>query len=111
MHMGEDTPAGGPAAGRTLWGIESSVDPDGFNADLADGEPTVDIAIYYPDNLRPAHRRRVRLEAVLDGLARVLGVRCQVPVLDDRFCSHRRDGQITNLAQKHRETFSPASHH
>ena len=69
MHVGEDTPAGGPPAGRTLWGVESPVDPDGFNADLADGEPTVDIAVYYPDNLRPAHRRKVRLEAVLDGLA------------------------------------------
>ena len=35
--------------------------------------------------------------------------RCQVPVLDDRICGHQRDCQLTAIAQRHREAFSPGT--
>ena len=44
------------------------VDLESFNADLGDGRATVDIGIFYPANLEPAHRRRVELGTVIDGV-------------------------------------------
>lgn len=40
---------------------------DAFNEDLKPGKPTVDVAIYYPDNLDPRHQEKVNLDLLLDG--------------------------------------------
>lgn len=41
---------------------------EAMNASLESGEPTVDVAIYYPDNLDPRHHEKVNLDMLLDGL-------------------------------------------
>ena len=51
MHDDEHTPTHRASADRGAWGAPASLDPEAFNADLADGEPTLDIGIYYPENL------------------------------------------------------------
>lgn len=66
VHPAEDTPLPG---GASVPG-SGPFDPASLNADLVDGEPTVDIDIFYPDGLAPAHRRAVSLDRVLDGVAR-----------------------------------------
>ena len=68
MHTDEDTRDGEVSTAQTGWGVETSFDMAAFNADLVDGDPTVDIGIFYPDNLDAAHHRRVSLETVIEGL-------------------------------------------
>ena len=68
IHADEPRPGGPDPSAGTRWGVRTAFDVESFNADLADGEPTVDVAVCYPDNLLPAHRRRVHLETVIEGL-------------------------------------------
>ena len=70
VHSVEDTPAHGGASVPA----HGPFDPASLNADLVDGKPTVDIDIFYPDGLAPAHRRVVRLESVLEGFVRAKSV-------------------------------------
>ena len=76
-HGGQLTQTGDGAWDRSTWGAPVPIDLESFNADLEDGRATVDIAIFYPANLEPAHRRKVELDMVLDGVAearRIFGV-------------------------------------
>ena len=68
VHTGQHTQTVDSEADRGGWGLPVPVDLESFNAGLEDGRATVDIDIYYPENLEPAHRRRVQLETVIDGV-------------------------------------------
>ncbi len=68
IHTGQHTQTGDSAAGSDGWGVPVPVDLKALNAGLEDGRATVDIGIFYPDNLERAHRRRVQLETVIDGV-------------------------------------------
>ena len=68
IHAGQLTQTDDIAAGRDGWGVPVPVDLEGFNAGLEDGRATVDIGVFYPENLEPLHRRRVQLETVIDGV-------------------------------------------
>ena len=52
------------------WEPHPDVDVDAINADLESGKPTVDVAMYYPDNLDPAHHAQVNVDLLVDGLTR-----------------------------------------
>ncbi len=52
----------------TDWRPLEGVDVDGINADLVHGEPTVDVAIYLPDNLDERHKEKVTVDLLLKGL-------------------------------------------
>ena len=69
VHGGQLTQTGDGAGDRSAWGVPVPIDLESFNADLEDGRATVDIGIFYPANLEPAHRQKVELEMVLDGVA------------------------------------------
>ena len=69
FHGGQLTQTEDGAAARSEWGVTVPIDLTSLNAGLEDGRPTVDIGIFYPANLEPAHRERVELEMVLDGVA------------------------------------------
>ena len=69
VHGGQLTQTGDGAGDRAAWGVPVPIDLESFNADLETGRATVDIGIFYPSNLEPAHRRKVELETVLDGVA------------------------------------------
>jgi hypothetical protein len=43
------------------WAPVSGVDVDAINSDLVAGQPTVDVSIYYPSNLDPAHHEKVNV--------------------------------------------------
>lgn len=65
------------AEDRPEWGALVPIDLESLNAGLEDGRATVDIGIFYPANLEPAHRRRVELEMVIEGVLearRIFGV-------------------------------------
>jgi hypothetical protein len=49
------------------WGPVQSVDLAVVNADLDDGTPAVDVAIYYPDNLDERHAGKVSIELLVEG--------------------------------------------
>lgn len=51
----------------TSWTNDVSVDLDSLNDGLEAQVPTVDVAIYYPDNLDPAHLAKVTPELLLSG--------------------------------------------
>ena len=44
-----------------------TIDVDPINADLDPALPTVDVAIYYPNNLDPAHSAKVTVDLLLEG--------------------------------------------
>lgn len=46
------------------------LDTGGLNDGLVGGEPTVDVCIYYPDNLDPAHAEKVDVDLLTHGFAR-----------------------------------------
>ncbi len=69
VHGGQLTQTGDGTGDRSEWGVPVPIDLESFNADLEDGRATVDIDIFYPANLEPAHRRKVELDMVLDGVA------------------------------------------
>ena len=59
------------------WGAPVPIDLESLNADLDDGLATVDVGIFYPTNLEPAHRQKVELDMVIDGVLearRIFGV-------------------------------------
>ena len=68
IHTGQHTQTENSEADRGGWGVPVPVDLQALNASLEDGRATVDIGIFYPSNLEPAHRRRVELETVIDGV-------------------------------------------
>ena len=68
VHGGQLTQTGHSAGDRSGWGIPVPIDLESLNADLEDGQATVDIGIFHPSNLEPAHRQRVELETVIDGV-------------------------------------------
>jgi hypothetical protein len=49
------------------WIPVATVDRDALNKDLIAGRPTVDVAIYYPSNLDPAHHEKVNVELLEQG--------------------------------------------
>ena len=49
------------------WNHVESVDLDEMNADVVAGDPTVDVAIYYPSNLDRPHREKVNVELLEHG--------------------------------------------
>lgn len=49
------------------WNHVEAVDLDEMNADLVAGEPTVDVAIYYPANLDEPHHEKVNVELLVHG--------------------------------------------
>lgn len=51
------------------WRLVSSVDLDALNDDIEPEEKTVDVAIYYPSNLDPAHGSKVDLDLLVKGFA------------------------------------------
>lgn len=69
VHGGQLTQTGDGTGDRPEWGVPVPIDLDSFNADLEEGRATVDIGIRYPANLEPAHRQKVELNMVLDGVA------------------------------------------
>ena len=68
VHGGQLTQTGDSSADRSEWGVPVPIDLTSFNAGLEDGRPTVDIGIFYPENLEPAHRQKVELETVIKGV-------------------------------------------
>lgn len=53
----------------TEWAHDGSVDLESINSGLDVQQPTVDVAIYYPNNLDPAHRAKVTPALLHDGFA------------------------------------------
>ena len=49
------------------WNHVESVDLAEFNADIVVGEPTVDVAIYYPSNLDTPHHEKVNVDLLEHG--------------------------------------------
>ena len=49
------------------WIHVASIDLDEMNADVMAGEPTVDVAIYYPSNLDAPHHEKVNVELLEHG--------------------------------------------
>jgi len=49
------------------WADEPAVDIDQINHDVLRGEPTVDVIIYYPNNLDPEHATKVTPELLIEG--------------------------------------------
>ncbi|MDA2979386.1 MAG: hypothetical protein O3B42_06470 [Actinomycetota bacterium] len=49
------------------WLNAPSVDVDQINSDLEPATPTVDVAMYYPDNLDKAHREKVNIDLMVHG--------------------------------------------
>lgn len=47
--------------------VDAAIDLTGLNADLIAGEPTVDVAIYYPSNLDARHADKVTIPLLEDG--------------------------------------------
>ena len=77
VHGGQLTQTEDSAVDRSEWGVPVPIDLEALNADLEDGQATVDIGIFHPSNLEPAHRQRVELEMVIDGVLearRIFGV-------------------------------------
>jgi hypothetical protein len=52
------------------WHAISPIDLEAFNADVTGEFPIADVVIHHPSNLDPAHRRKVTLDLVVDGVAR-----------------------------------------
>lgn len=52
----------GEAAARRRWDPVDGADLGAVNSDLIDGEPTVDVRIYYPSNLDAPHHEKVSVE-------------------------------------------------
>ncbi|WP_420611847.1 hypothetical protein [Candidatus Spongiisocius sp.] len=77
VHGGQLTQTEDSAGDGSEWGLPVPIDLESLNAGLEDGRATVDIGIFYPSNLEPAHRRKVDLETVIDGVLearRIFGV-------------------------------------
>ena len=53
-----------------LWGPHPDVDVDSINVGLVPGNPTVDVALYYPDNLDRAHHELVNVDLLVDGFVK-----------------------------------------
>ena len=49
------------------WSQLESVDIGAINSDVSAGERTADVAVYYPNNLDPAHQEKVTPELVVEG--------------------------------------------
>lgn len=52
------------------WAAHPDVDVEAINADLVSGRKTVDVALYYPDNLDERHHSTVNVELLLEGFTR-----------------------------------------
>ena len=68
VHGGQLTQTGDGAGDRSGWGVPVPIDLESLNSGLEDGLATVDVGIFYPDNLEPAHRQKVELDMVIDGV-------------------------------------------
>ena len=68
VHGGQVTQGADGAGDRFAWGVPVPLDLESLNADLEGGRATVDIGIFYPANLEPAHRQTVELETVIEGV-------------------------------------------
>lgn len=55
------------SADSRAWAADPSVDVDAINAGLDPSLPTADVALYYPNNLDPAHSAKVTPELLLSG--------------------------------------------
>ena len=52
------------------WGPVPEVDVAAINADLDPSLPTVDVAMYYPSNLDPAHGAKVTIDLLVEGFTK-----------------------------------------
>ena len=52
------------------WAQLSAIDLDSVNSDLVKGEPTADVAIYYPSNLDKEHSEQVNVDLLMVGFVR-----------------------------------------
>jgi hypothetical protein len=52
------------------WAHLEEIDLDSVNSDLVLGEPTADVAIYYPSNLDEAHAERVNVDLLMLGFSK-----------------------------------------
>ena len=52
------------------WGPVATVDIDDINSDLVAGQPTVDVAIYYPSNLDAPHHEKVNVGLLEHGFGK-----------------------------------------
>ena len=55
---------------KAAWVPVPSIDIDEINSDLVAGEPTVDVAIYYPSNLDAPHHEKVNVDLLEHGFAK-----------------------------------------
>lgn len=110
------------------WHPADSVDVDGINADLVIGDPTIDVAMYIPDNLDERHAEKVTESLLVKGfedakrIFREAGVQLRLAsfttgYLDPRLFEIRStagpempSGRFTNMyrnAERHPAQLSP----
>lgn len=111
MTQARSTPVRDTAASPDIWHPERSVDVDAVNADLEVGKPTVDVAIYYPSNLDPAHHELVNPELLFDGFdhARRVFDAAGVQLRLAKFATGTIDPQLFSLRSAERGRDLPSS--